>query len=335
MTPRQDLLFTDLPADAAHRFRAVAEIIRRHGAAFADTPTLLDVGGYPCTFARRFMEAYPRWRVTTVDQPDEPLEDYRRASALELPFPDKSFDAVCSVDVLEHIEPKARRLFLTELCRVSRSLVVVAAPFHHPATARVEESLNNAHKALFAKAHPWLGEHVENGLPTHDAIFAAWPDSHGIVEAHRSYPLERWLLWQYADLARKARAELDSLWPAFDRAASASAVDIIEDANEIAYRTTLVGVRGERGRIRHQDLSRAENDGDRTVELARLLTRLLTVTGTESIPSGPGGEIPAINERLAQALEAAEGEIRTLRAGGGLGMGHALRRALRRLAGRR
>ncbi len=51
-----------------------------------------------------------------------------QADVRELPYRDRSFDAVVALDVVEHFEkPDALRMLL-ELERVSRSLVVVVTP---------------------------------------------------------------------------------------------------------------------------------------------------------------------------------------------------------------
>ncbi|MCC5874817.1 MAG: methyltransferase domain-containing protein [Candidatus Sumerlaeia bacterium] len=313
---RVDLLFDNLPADAAVRFAVVAGLVRARASRFVERPTLLDVGGHPCTFARTFSAAYPRWKAVTVDTVDERMDGYTVGSALELPFGDDSFDVVTTIDVLEHIPPKHRPLFLSELCRVCRSTVIIAAPFHHEATAQLESLLNTAHENIFGDAHPWLGEHVEHGLPKLREIFEAMPGSHGIVEAVENYDLGKWFTWQLLDLARKARGELDSQWDAFDQA---QLDGVMRGTVDVAYRTVLVAEKGEPNRVRHGEIKAPQEAADDLVAAAGMLTKLVTLSAVANDTPGSDRESQAINERLKEALVAAEMEIARLqKRGGGL-----------------
>jgi SAM-dependent methyltransferase len=51
---------------------------------------------------------------------------FRAASAYDLPFPNDTFDCVCSLEVLEHLERPGDAL--AELARVSRRSVLVSVP---------------------------------------------------------------------------------------------------------------------------------------------------------------------------------------------------------------
>lgn len=126
---------------------------------------LLDVGGAPGIFARRLEQRHPGWRIAIVDLFDCYADRYVKGSGLALPFRDAAFDAVYCCDVLEHIPASNRRRFLSELSRVSRGGVVIAAPFKHPNVDRAEEILNDLHREVFGAPHPWLWEHRECGLP--------------------------------------------------------------------------------------------------------------------------------------------------------------------------
>jgi SAM-dependent methyltransferase len=82
-----------------------------------------------------------------------------------LPFRDRAVDYAISVDVYEHIHPDQRLDCLRELTRVSRRGVIVAAPFASAGAEHAERTANEFHKILYGCVHPWLREHIENGLP--------------------------------------------------------------------------------------------------------------------------------------------------------------------------
>lgn len=325
---RDDLLFDNLPADAAVRFSAVAGLVRARASRYVDRPRLLDVGGHPCTFARAFTAAYPRWSAITVDTVDDQLDSYKIGSALELPFEDASFDVVTTIDVFEHIPPRHRRLFLGELCRVSRSTVIIAAPFYHEATARIEALLNTTHEKAIGGPHPWLGEHVENGLPKIRETFEALPSEFGIVEAVGNYNLADWFVWQLLDLARKVRGELDAQWDPFDEA---QLHGVMRTSVDLPYRTILVAEKGEPARIRPTEILPPPEAADHLVASAKLLTMLVEISSPASMNTGASSENMAVNERLKEALLAAEMEIGRLQRGGGSLAGRVVRKLRRML----
>ena len=82
-----------------------------------------------------------------------------------LPFPDATFDAVVTSDVLEHVPPVGRPGFLAELRRVSRGLVIVAAPFDTPGVAGAEDLARRYAMLALGAPQPQLEEHHDNGLP--------------------------------------------------------------------------------------------------------------------------------------------------------------------------
>jgi len=99
-----------------------------------------------------------------------------------LPFEDDSFDAVVSLDTVEHF-PKDQRLeFLAELVRVAQHVVVLCAPLGTPEHVEYEKRLlaDGRQGGLCAESLLYLAEHVEYGLPTPNevdqwaSIFSGW-----------------------------------------------------------------------------------------------------------------------------------------------------------------
>lgn len=153
--------------DQAMRYRSVVRFLEAHGIGAA-----LDVGSGASGLA-----AWWPGRVTGVDlrfdgDPPANLTPVH-GSVLELPFPDRSHEAVVSVDVMEHLPPEVRRQAFAELLRVSSRFVWVAFPSGAAAT-RADRRL----AALGAKAGRetpgWLRDHLEYGVPD-DADARAWP----------------------------------------------------------------------------------------------------------------------------------------------------------------
>lgn len=125
--------------------------------ALGSPTTVLDVGGRPGEL-QRFL---PHTRLTTLNL--APPADVVSKTRI-LPFGDHSFDAVTSLDVLEHIAPEHRRWHLEELVRVARERVVVCCPLGTPEHAAAERRL------AARRPHPFLAEHLANGLPTEEEL---------------------------------------------------------------------------------------------------------------------------------------------------------------------
>lgn len=81
------------------------------------------------------------------------------ASAMHLPFRSDAFDVVVCLDVLEHVPRQDRRAAVAELIRVSRRLVIVAAPMGGVAKG-ADLLLAAAYAAAGASTPGWLEEHV-------------------------------------------------------------------------------------------------------------------------------------------------------------------------------
>lgn len=124
---------------------------------------VLDVGGRPGQAAAFFPEATVV--AANVDEPADVLLD-----AAVLPFADVSFDAVLSMDVLEHVEPQFRQMHIEELIRVTRGPVLVATPFGTDEHRAVEEDLRAWYRARAGRSHTFLDEHLAFGLIDAEAV---------------------------------------------------------------------------------------------------------------------------------------------------------------------
>ncbi len=127
---------------------------------------LLDVGGYPGTLA----DLLDDHSIITLDQPHCQRPDYVCGAASAIPFSNESFDLILSSDTLEHLPASDRDQFLEELLRVSAHYIILGAPFHSEHVEFCEEKIGALYERCYARPHPWLSEHIANGLPYLDAV---------------------------------------------------------------------------------------------------------------------------------------------------------------------
>jgi SAM-dependent methyltransferase len=162
----------------------------------------------------------PELRVVGIDVElaAEPLPETVRAQAdgKRLPFADGAFDAVVSSDVLEHVPAPGRDAFLAELVRVSRDLVVVAAPFDTPGVAGVEDIVRRYARFSADAPQPQLEEHLANGLPTLDTTVAALEAAGCSVATVGNGNLWDWQLMMVLRFQLEARDGLRPLSQGYD-----------------------------------------------------------------------------------------------------------------------
>lgn len=145
--------------DSLERHRAMAAVIRETLPAPA---TLLDVGGESnirCNHLGRFLSGYTISTVNTERASDVTYEGH------QLPFPDKAFDAVVSLDTAEHVPRADRFKWIQDFFRVARKRVVICAPLGSPYQSEVDRELNEMYKRLFGVDHHYLSEHVACTMP--------------------------------------------------------------------------------------------------------------------------------------------------------------------------
>lgn len=152
---------TKLPFDQYQRYKLVADalgLLREDDGALR----ILDVGGAEGVILNFLSED----EVTILDQAAaEGVPNFVVGDATALPFEDEAFDYAVSVDVYEHIGDEAREKYLSELRRVVRKGVLMAAPFDSEAVRGTERLANEFHRSVHLQENQWLEEHAENGLP--------------------------------------------------------------------------------------------------------------------------------------------------------------------------
>ena len=155
-----------LAFDQYGRHALIREIISKNRQG-SEKVKILDVGGRGDTLRDFMLEDDVYYLDPYVDAKDS---NYIEGDGRCIPLKDNSFDWVVSADVLEHIPSEDRHKFLSENLRVAKMGVVLAAPFFSQEVYRAEVNANENYKALTGEEHPWLKEHIKNGLPRETEI---------------------------------------------------------------------------------------------------------------------------------------------------------------------
>ena len=133
-----------------------------------------------------------------------------------LPFEDGRFDAVVTSDTLEHVPLENREAFLGELARVSRDLVVIAAPFDTPGVAGAEELVRRFILLATGRPQVQLEEHREHGLPGLDATAERLRSSGYRVRTSGNGNLHDWVTMMVIKHQLAARPALGPLEGGYD-----------------------------------------------------------------------------------------------------------------------
>ena len=109
------------------RFEPVLALVHRSGGG-----RILDVGSGSAGLTELLG---PVWRTTALDVAFDDddggggvARDRVVGDARRLPMPDRAFDVVVAVDLLEHLHAEDRAQAVGELCRVARERVLIAFP---------------------------------------------------------------------------------------------------------------------------------------------------------------------------------------------------------------
>jgi GT2 family glycosyltransferase len=125
---------------------------------------ILDVGGRN-GFLTQFFQNDDYFILDTRPVDLDLKDSYINGTAKFIPFIDDSFDIVISSDLYEHIPQNDREIVFDEMFRVSKKFIILGAPFHSPGIEKSEIIINDYYFKLNGEDHPWLKEHIKNGLP--------------------------------------------------------------------------------------------------------------------------------------------------------------------------
>lgn len=178
---------------------------------------ILDVGGFggklswflPSTHQVIVLDQKPR----PEEVEDEQLanEQYLRGDAKSLPFPDRSFEIVVASDLMEHTPEADRKKIYQELCRVSRNLVIIGAPFKKELVQNLEHIIAQQYWENTGNKHPFLMEHSQNGLPSKEELEEFLKQKNydylGIEEGN----LVNWVLQQLVTGSKQGEPEAENI----------------------------------------------------------------------------------------------------------------------------
>jgi hypothetical protein len=203
-----DTRYPNWNLDAALRYLPVAEHLNRSGA-----EQVLDVGSGGAGLSLYWGRQTIALDVSLPQAPQGSLIRPVLGTARALPFRDRSIEVIVSCDVLEHIPQADRSEVLSEMVRVARRQIILAAPCGRLAH-EAEEEVAQVYREKTNEGHPWLQEHLDHGLPGAtelEATILSLAEEHGRkadiqVRKHMNLKLWKWIFRHYfGGGPRKAR----------------------------------------------------------------------------------------------------------------------------------
>jgi len=146
--------------DSYERHYVVADFLKKSS---ANSQTILDVGGETRITTNNLSYFLPNREVTTLNII---AQTGIKVEGVSLPLEDDSYDAVVSIDTIEHIPKEDRKKAVSEYFRVARKEVVITGPINNEAQRQSEIRLNEQYKRLFGIDHHYVIEHLKFGDPS-------------------------------------------------------------------------------------------------------------------------------------------------------------------------
>lgn len=155
--------YPDQTTEVALRYLPVVRVLKETGARKVLEAGSGDLGLTP--YSKDF-------ELTGLDrsfQHENPLMTQVTGSVTGIPFDDRSFDAVISVDSLEHVPPENREDAVREILRTAHRLAVIAVPSGAGAEAQ-DRFLAERYLQVRGEEYPFFQDHLKYGLPRDDEL---------------------------------------------------------------------------------------------------------------------------------------------------------------------
>jgi SAM-dependent methyltransferase len=111
----------------------------------------------------------------------------------QLPFRDRSFDAVVVSDVVEHVAPGLRKRVVNEALRVARQLVVIGYPCG-PSAFDLDRKLFREYQTRNLATPSWLQEHMLHPFPDETLLDELPPGWKREIIPNESLGFRAWMM---------------------------------------------------------------------------------------------------------------------------------------------
>lgn len=259
----------EIPFDHYQRYGAATHLLQ---ALDLPAPRVLEVGANRQRLLGQFLPQATFLYTDLHAEGDE--KDFVVADATALPFPEQGFDAVVSLDVLEHIPAPLRAKAAAEMARVAGRAVIVGFPPDQPWVRDAEVDANGRWHELFGEDYVWLQEHKEFGLVDTAEIVAAFESAGMKVLRFGQGNAALWSSLMGAHFIKVKFPELEPLVGAADRLYNSRV--FAGDHSDQPYREYCVAVRlqSDAARLQATPPFRAGLDSEATALLTGLASGL-------------------------------------------------------------
>lgn len=173
----------------AARYYPILRVLKKHD--LFSTGSILEIGCGPVGLGKFRKVPFTGCDLSFPDTPQWPMTPVI-ASATDLPFGDKSFDAVIASDVLEHIPPELRSAVIQETLRVAGKLVIFCFPSGKPAHD-ADRELRERYLSKGLEVPVWLEEHMLASFPD-DSLFETIPGWNVTQIGNESIRFHSWMM---------------------------------------------------------------------------------------------------------------------------------------------